>query len=193
MGEKDDYGIGVVLDTNLFDGVSPRKWGEVLGEFVYKNLAGQEMVMYDSEGNEERVYVANKNDRVQKDGARNNHKVIDKLARYNGDNLRALATIHLSELLETSGDETRTEEHSHKWLDQNGWIYRYVYVQDRNGMIYKALLNIADGRDRKIIYDINNIRLIDKAKSTTGGAVPSAVSGGARSTSRSAFLQNSTY
>lgn len=100
-------------------------------------------------------------------------------------------------------------------MDENGWEYRKTYLQDRSGNIYEATLNIADGRDRKILYDINNIRLVDKAKSPgehtaagdsqrsryqeptagdtqseakageiTGGVVPSAVTGGARSTSR---------
>lgn len=196
-GENGTYGKGVTLDTNLFDGIRPRDWGKTLGRYVYNNMAGMELTAYDAAGKPETIYLARTNDRVQKDGAKNSHKVIDKLARSTGDNIRSLAVVHLDEALTTSRYENSTDEHNHQWMDENGWEHRKTYLQDRSGNIYEATLNIADGRDRKILYDINNIRLVDKAKSPdkhtaaeakageiTGGAVPSAVTGGARSTSR---------
>ena len=214
-GENGTYGKGVMLDTNLFDGIRPRDWGKTLGRYVYNNMAGMELTAYDAAGKPETIYLARTNDRVQKDGAKNSHKVIDKLARSTGDNIRSLAVVHLDEALTTSRYENSTDEHNHQWMDENGWEYRKTYLQDRSGNIYEATLNIADGRDRKILYDINNIRLVDKAKSPgehtaagdsqrsryqeptagdtqseakageiTGGVVPSAVTGGARSTSR---------
>ncbi|MBQ8264696.1 MAG: hypothetical protein IJY96_07985 [Oscillospiraceae bacterium] len=176
-GKNASYGKGVLLDTNLFDRVKPRNWGKVLSEFVYKNLAGKELTMYDADGNAETVHVAKTNDRVTKDGAKNSHKVIDKLARNGGDNVKALATVHLSELLEASGNEITTNEHNHQWMDENGWSYRTVYLQDRSGNIYEAMLNIANGRDRRIIYAINNIRQIDIKKAATDGVVPSTENG----------------
>lgn len=123
------------------------------------------------------VYLARENDRVKKDGAKNSHKVIDKLARYKGDNIRALATVHLPEALVTSKNKTSTDEHSHQWMDEKGWIYRTAYLQDRNGIIYEATLNIADGKDRRILYDITNIRKIDTKKEATGGVVSSTETG----------------
>jgi len=199
-GENGTYGKGVMLDTNLFDGIRPRDWGKTLGRYVYNNMAGMELTAYDAAGKPETIYLARTNDRVQKDGAKNSHKVIDKLARSTGDNIRSLAVVHLDEALTTSRYENSTDEHNHQWMDENGWEHRKTYLQDRSGNIYEATLNIADGRDRKILYDINNIRLWDKAKSPnkhtaaeakageiTGGAVPSAVTGGARSTSRNFF------
>lgn len=214
-GENGTYGKGVMLDTNLFDGIRPRDWGKVLSQYVYHNMADMELTAYDAAGRPETVYLARTNDRVQKDGTKNSRKVIDKLARSAGDNIRSLAVVHLDEALTTSRYENSTDEHNHQWMDENGWEYRKTYLQDRSGNIYEATLNIADGRDRKILYDINNIRLVDKAKSPgehtaagdsqrsryqeptagdtqseakageiTGGVVPSAVTGGARSTSR---------
>lgn len=214
-GENGTYGKGVMLDTNLFDGIRPRDWGKVLSRYVYNNMADMELTAYDAAGRPETVYLARTNDRVQKDGTKNSRKVIDKLARSTGDNIRSLAVVHLDEALTTSRYENSTDEHNHQWMDENGWEYRKTYLQDRSGNIYEATLNIADGRDRKILYDINNIRLVDKAKSPgehtaagdsqrsryqeptagdtqseakageiTGGVVPSAVTGGARSTSR---------
>ena len=172
-GEKQDYGLGVVLDTKLFDGVKPRYWGKVLGKFVYENLAGTEMRTFDENGNEQTVYLARENDRVRKDGANNSHRVIDKLARYTGDNTRALAVVHISELLATSEHENTTDEHNHQWMDSRGWEHRKTYVQDAAGNIYSATLNIARGNDRNLLYDINNVRRIDEG-SIAGGAVSSA-------------------
>jgi hypothetical protein len=172
-GEKQDYGIGVVLDTKLFDGVKPRYWGKVLGKFVYENLAGTELRTFDENGNEQTVYLARENDRVRKDGANNSHRVIDKLARYTGDNTRALAVVHISELLATSEHENTTDEHNHQWMDSKGWELRRTYIQDMAGNIYSATLNIARGNDRNLLYDINNVRRIDKG-STAGGDVSSA-------------------
>lgn len=66
-------------------------------------------------------------------------------------------------------------------MDENGWRYRTVYLQDMSGNIYIATLNIADGKNGRILYDINNIRKLDNSKREAGvGVVPSAVSGGAR-------------
>ena len=182
-GEKKKYGTGVILDTDIFNGVKPRSWGRILEDYVYKHMAGKALTMYDDAGNPETVYFAKLNDRVKKDGAKSSHKVIDKLARYNGDNTRALATVHLAEALETSkekydNENDRRNENNHQWMDENGWKHRTTYLQDRSGNIYEATLNIADGRDRRILYDINNIRLIDKAKKRTAdGAVPSTENG----------------
>ena len=177
QGKNGDYGQGVILDTPIFKDVKPRNWEKVLGNFVYENLAGKELTMYDEEGKAESVYLANERDRVKKDGAKNPHKVIDKLARYKGDNIRALATIHLSEALSTSREAQFNSEHSHQWMDEKGWEHRKTYLQDKDGNIYKATLNIANGRDKKILYDINQIEKIDTKKEPSDGAVPSTVAG----------------
>ena len=76
-------------------------------------------------------------------------------------------------------------DHSHQWMDENGWTFRTVYLQDKKGNIYRATLKSAEGRERRIIYDINNVRKIDK--SAIGGDVPSTKKEGARTTSHSAF------
>lgn len=135
---------------------------------MYKNLADTQLTMYDNAGRPETVKLAKMNDRVKKDGANNSHKVIEKLARYKGDNVRALATVHLLEALLASGNETSTDEHSHQWMDENGWTYRTVYLQDRVGNIYAATLKIANGKNRRILYDISNIRKIDTKKAADG-------------------------
>lgn len=170
-GEKAAYGQGVLLDTNIFDGVRPRAWGQVLSDFVYKNLAGKEMTVYDESGNAEIIYLAKENDRVRKDGAKNSHKVLDKLAGFRGDQVRAQAIVQLSEVLQASRYENSTDEHSHQWLDENGWIFRKVYLQTKDGKIYEATLNIADGRNQKTLYEVNRVHQIDKKE--TPASIPS--------------------
>ena len=56
-------------------------------------------------------------------------------------------------------------------MDQNGWSFRKVFLQSNDGKIYEATLNIADGRDRRILYEINNVKLVDKKK--TSASIPS--------------------
>lgn len=164
-GEKKKYGSGVVLDTDIFEGVRQRDWGKTLGTYVYENMAGAELTMFDEDGNPEVVYLARENDRVKKDGAKNSHKVLDKLAGYRGDTIRAKAIVQLDEVLETSRSKEITEDHSHQWLDAHGWIIRNAYLQDESGNIYEATLNIANGKDRKILYEVNRVHQIDKIKS----------------------------
>ena len=183
-GEEKNYGQGVILDTDIFDGVHIRDWGRVLGDYVYKNLAGQEMTMYDEQGNPETVHIAKRTDRVQKMGARNNHKALDELARYRGDNVKALATIHLSELLATSGNETTTNDKSHGWLDENGWRRRTFYAMTRNGKIYEGTLNIGDGRNGLTMYKISAVHQVDTKKAGTPAAQVPVSNETARSTSR---------
>lgn len=61
-------------------------------------------------------------------------------------------------------------------MDSRGWEYRKTYIQDMEGNIYPAKLNIARGNDRNILYDINNVRKIDKG-SIADGVVPSTQNG----------------
>ena len=58
-------------------------------------------------------------------------------------------------------------------MDSRGWEHRKAFIQDMQGEIYSATLNIARGNERNILYAINNVRKIDKG-STAGGVVSSA-------------------
>ncbi len=170
-GKNGDYGVGVYLDTNIFDNVKPRNWNKILTRYVYDNLAGKDVIAYDRNGKEEIISFAKKNERAQKSDATNSHRVIDKLARNRG-NIQALSTVHIDELLQTAKYESSNSEHSHQWLDENGWEIRKTYVQDKKGKIYEATLNIANAKDgRRILYSISNIKEVDE------GDVPSTRNG----------------
>ena len=151
------YGKGVVLDTKIFKNKKPRDWGKILKKFVYDNLAGKQITVFDENNNERIIEFARLNERVKKDGANNPHKVIDKLARKTDNNSR-LAVAHATEIVEVANYENSNDTHSHQWLDENGWEYRTTYLIDRKGEIYKATLNIGKSKDgRNILYDINKI------------------------------------
>lgn len=157
----------VLLDTKVFKGTQPRYWGKIIIDFVYNNLLGKQVEVLDENGNKVTVEFAKKNDRVTKSGANNSHKVVDKLAR-KSDNISRLAVAHAVELIEVSEYENSTDLHSHQWLDENGWEYRYAEIMDNKGNIYSACLNIAKTKDgRNILYDINKISNIGH------GVVPS--------------------
>ncbi len=151
------YGKGVILDTKIFKNKKPRDWGKILKKFVYDNLAGKQITVFDENNNERIIEFARLNERVKKDGANNPHKVIDKLARKTDNNSR-LAVAHATEIVEVANYENSNDTHSHQWLDENGWEYRTAYLIDRKGEIYKATLNIGKSKDgRNILYDINKI------------------------------------
>lgn len=174
-GVKRKYGKGVILDNDIFDGIPHRKWGKVLSQYVYENMAGAELTMYDETGAPEKVFLARSTDRVIKDGSENSRKVIDKLAGYRGDTVRVQAIVQISEVLASSTHKDSSNEHTHQWMDENGWLIRTAYLQTKDGHIYEATLNIADGRNRKILYEINRVHQIDKTKNLsehtdTGGS-----------------------
>lgn len=162
------YNNVVLLDTNVFKGQKPRNWGKVLIKFVYNNLAGKQVVVYDENESGTIIEFARTNERVLKDGAKNPHKVIDKLARKRDLNSQ-LAVAHSKELVYVSNDTlTETNEKKHQWLDENGWTYRQAFLMKKDGSILSANLNIAHTKDgRNLLYDINKITVIGH------GVVPS--------------------
>ncbi len=146
----------VVLDTNIFENKKPRKWGEKLIEYVYNNLAGQKVVASDGT----MIEFARYSEKVKKDGAKNPHRVIDKLARKSDKNSQ-LAVAHSNEIIEVMAPQETNSEHSHQWLDENGWKFYKVILSQTNGNVFEATINVAQTQDgRNILYDINNIKKI---------------------------------
>ena len=147
----------VVLDTNIFKGIPPRNWGKTFRNFISKHLTGKKVLTFDENGKEEIIEFAKPNERVTKNGANNSHKVIDKLSRKSDRNSK-LVIVHSDEVINISEKENENAEHSHQWLDENGWEFRNAFVMDKYGKIYSVTLNIAKSKDgRNILYDINKI------------------------------------
>ena len=151
------YDKVVVLDTNIFKGIPPRNWGKTFRNFISKHLIGKKFLTFDENGKEEIIEFAKPNERVTKNGANNSHKVIDKLSRKSDRNSK-LVIVHSDEVINISEKQNENAEHSHQWLDENGWEFRNAFVMDKYGKIYSVTLNIAKSKDgRNILYDINKI------------------------------------
>ncbi|WP_449073927.1 LPD23 domain-containing protein [Ruminococcus sp.] len=151
------YDKVVVLDTNIFKGIPPRNWGKTFRNFISKHLIGKKFLTFDENGKEEIIEFAKPNERVTKNGANNSHKVLDKLSRKSDRNSK-LVIVHSDEVINISEKQNENAEHSHQWLDENGWEYRNAIVMDKYGKLYSVTLNIAKSKDgRNILYDINKI------------------------------------
>ena len=151
------YDKVVVLDTNIFKGIPPRNWSKTFRNFISKHLIGKKFLTFDENGKEEIIEFAKPNERVTKNGANNSHKVIDKLSRKSDRNSK-LVIVHSDEVINISEKQNENAEHSHQWLDENGWEFRNAFVMDKYGKIYSVTLNIAKSKDgRNILYDINKI------------------------------------
>ena len=151
------YDKVVVLDTNIFKGIPPRNWGKTFRNFISKHLIGKKFLTFDENGKEEIIEFAKPNERVTKNGANNSHKVIDKLSRKSDRNSK-LVIVHSDEVINISEKQNENAEHSHQWLDENGWEFKNAFVMDKYGKIYSVTLNIAKSKDgRNILYDINKI------------------------------------
>ena len=151
------YDKVVVLDTNIFKGIPPRNWGKTFRNFISKHLTGKKVLTFDENGKEEIIEFAKPNERVTKNGANNSHKVIDKLSRKSDRNSK-LVIVHSDEVINISEKQNENAEHSHQWLDENGWEYRNAIVMDKYCKLYSVTLNIAKSKDgRNILYDINKI------------------------------------
>lgn len=148
----------VVLDTDIFNGAKFSERGKRLHDFVFHELAEKQVPLYDDDEGMVVVEFAKGKGRVQKDGAKNSHVVLEKLARKNGKRAQH-AVVHAAELIEVSKLGNKNSEHSHQWLDQNGWEFRKAYLLTMEGEVLEATLNIANARDgRKVLYDINQIK-----------------------------------
>ncbi len=149
------YENAVLLDTDFFDGISPRNWGRKLKQYVENRAETSPFIMtvQDENGNSQTVQFADKLDRVKKDG--NIHRVLPELY-VTSDNISKLAVIHIDEIAEISAESNPyyTGESSHGWLDEHGWLHRNANVINaRNGAIYNITLDIAKTRDgRTILY-----------------------------------------
>lgn len=172
IGEKGSYGIGVFLDTNIFEGIKLRDWGTRLGEYVEKNYSGKSFFAHDGEETQE-IFVADSKERMKKDNVKNGHRVIDKLLT-DPNLIQRLMAAQANEVIETSRHNGESDDNSHGKFDLNGWEFRKVYLEDIKGNIWEAQLNIAKGENRNTLYFFNQVKKIDKV---LAGNVPSTSKG----------------
>jgi len=155
-----EYGPGVLLDTNIFDGTKPRNWGYVLKDYLtnrIKNNGTFIMPIIDENGDVQNLQFARLNERVSKNNAEP-HKAIGKLINTT-DNISKLSTIHINEIIDVSEEQKDyfSEPDGHGKFDSNGWLHRKAYVIDaKKKLIYEISIDIAKTEDgRCVLYALN--------------------------------------
>ncbi len=150
------YDNAVLLDTDFFDGLSPRNWGSKLRNYVYNRSENNPFIMTvaDEKGKTQVIEFAKKGERASKNGGKE-HLVLNELIRAD-DNISKLSTVHIDEVIEVSEENNPyySSENSHGWLDANGWLHRNANVINaKNGNIYNITVDIAKTADgRTILY-----------------------------------------
>ena len=111
--------------------------------------------MSNDNGSLEVIEFAGEKERVQKNGAKNKHPVIGELTQARNE-IKKVVIVNAVETAEISRFAENRDEHSHQWLDENGWENRTSYVMTSDSTIYPVILHIARTRDgRNILYDVN--------------------------------------
>lgn len=148
-----EYDNVVELEYKIFNRVKRRSKDYI--DFIRNNLIKERITVFNDNGDSEIVEFAREKERVKKDGAKNAHPAIGELTRAKNE-IKKLVIVNAVETAEISRFAEHRDEHSHQWLDENGWEERTSYVMTRDGMIYPVTLHIAKARDgRNILYDVN--------------------------------------
>ena len=161
------YGRGVHLDSALLENLTDSERVQMVKERV-KELGGQHFTAYDNSGNEVDIQIAKPNIRFKNRAGKSKPVNKDLTTKYIGNKTKQEAVVLIDELIETANfDKSKAPLYSHDWLDNNGknrWDYWTTFVQDRNGTIWEATLNIANtANNEKILYDINPIKKVGQS------------------------------
>ncbi len=165
--DQTNYGVGVHLDSTLLENLTPKERTEMVKERV-KELGGEAFTAYDSAGNAVNISIAKPNERFKNRNGKKKLVNKDLTEKYIGNETKQESVVLLDELIETASfDTSKKPAYSHGWLDnggENSWDYWTTYVQDKNGTIWEATLNIANATDgRKILYDIGPIKKVGQS------------------------------
>ena len=109
----------VLLDTDYFEGTSPRNWGKMLKKYLEQRTTESTFIMpiTDENGDVQKLEFAKRNDYVSKDNGKQ-HPVLGKLYSTT-DNISKLSTIHVDEIVEISGEDNPyySGNNNHGWLE----------------------------------------------------------------------------
>ena len=171
------YGIGVHLDSTLLDGLTPDERAEMVKEYV-KELGGKQFTAYDSNGKAVDITIAESSARFKNHNGKRVQVNKDLTTKRIGKGVKQEAIALIDELVVASKPAgSRGAKYAHGWLDNNGqndWEYWKTYIQDKNGTIWEAILNIANAADgRKILYDISPIK--KQGSPSTSGTIPAKI------------------
>ncbi len=167
------YGIGVYLDSNELTELTDMERKEKVKNLVKNKLSGNHFIAYDKNGDAVDVMVAPPQYKTLTRSGRKK-QVIRELYDKNGNlHIKQEAILHVDELLATANKvDEQPSLYSHGMLDnygKNTWDYWQVFIQEPNGNVWIATLNIVNSmKNQKILYDINPLDMVEGAvKSAT--------------------------
>ena len=163
------------LDSDLLTGLSDTDRKQMVKLRVAEELAGNSFIAYDN-GNPIEISLARKSDKIKttksdkiKPAKSGKKPVLKELYnKYIGNEVKQESVVLADELIEASSyKNTEKSNYPHDWLDncgKNNWDKRTVYLQDKEGRVWQATLQIANAADgRKILYDIYPIKMTEGA------------------------------
>jgi hypothetical protein len=162
------YGMGVYLDSSLLTGLSEDERKQMVKLFVTTELAGNRFTAYDSSNNAIDVVIAGKNASIVNKNKRKVQVIGELYKKNNNLHVKQEAIILADEMIANAKyDSSKAPDYSHGWLDnygQNDWEYWKVHIQEKNGTVWEATLNIANSvNGEKILYDIDPIKKVEGA------------------------------
>ena len=178
--DKKKYGVGVHLDSTLLENLTPKERTEMVKERI-KELGGEVFTAYDQAGNAVDITIAKPEARFTN---RNGKKIAvnkDLATKYIGNETKQEAVVLVDELIETAKfDKSKAPLYSHDWLDNNGksdWDYWTTFIQDKNGIIWEATLNVANAASgEKILYDISPIKKVGQSVKSDTSLLSNSIS-----------------
>ena len=178
--DKKKYGVGVHLDSTLLENLTPKERAEMVKEQI-KELGGEVFTTYDQAGNAVDITIAKPEARFTN---RNGKKIAvnkDLATKYIGNETKQEAVVLVDELIETAKfDKSKAPLYSHDWLDNNGksdWDYWTTFIQDKNGIIWEATLNVANAASgEKILYDNSPIKKVGQSVKSDTSLLSNSIS-----------------
>ena len=173
------YGIGVKLDSTLLENLTESERKQMVKARVVEELAGNSFVAYDGETPVE-ISLVEKNEKITNANGKKKQVLKELYNKHIGREIKQEAVVLANELIEASENAgAELAHHPHDWLDNNGennWDERTVYIQDKNNTVWNATLQIANSTDgRKILYDIDPIKMTEGARKSAPTTVTNTV------------------
>lgn len=160
-----NYGKGVYLDSNRLSKLTVEERKAEVKRIVVEEFEGKSLVAYDN-NKAVGIRIAKRNEKMVNPNGKK-QKVIKELYAKNNDlTVKQEAILLVDELVANAKYKTSLPSaQSHGWLDnygKNNWDYWTVYIQERNGTVWEATLNIANTIElEKILYDIDPIKMVE--------------------------------
>lgn len=155
--DNNHYDNAVLLDTNLFDGISPRNWSKALQDHIESRVKESTFIMpvMDENGNWQDLEFAKISDRIPTKSG-NSKSALSELY-WTSDNISKLSAVHIDEIISVSDASVpyhtvQNALHNHDWLDENGFLHRNANVINaKTGSIYQIAIDIAKADDGRMI------------------------------------------